>query len=201
MNITIGSGHEVLNDATVRAFIADCLDDLELGGRSLCLVIPDATRTCPLPLLLAAVESAVRGRVRSCTAVVALGTHAPMSEAAIRAMVGATHLDVVNHEWWTDTTYASVGRLSAETVSALSEGLLVEAVDVRINRLVPDSDVTIIIGPVLPHEVVGILRGQQVSLPGVVGSGADRHHPLAGRADHEPVHHRHAGGHPGPCPD
>jgi nickel-dependent lactate racemase len=169
VNITIGGAHEVLDDATVRAFIADCLDDLELSGRSLCLVIPDATRTCPLPVLLSAVETAVRGRVRSCTAVVALGTHAPMSEAAIRAMVGASDLDVVNHEWWTDTTYASVGRLSAATVSRLSEGLLVEAVDVRINRLVPDSDVTIIIGPVLPHEVVGISGGNKYLFPGLSG--------------------------------
>ena len=42
----------------VRAFIGAQLDALDLDGRSLCLVIPDATRSCPLPLLLDAIQEA-----------------------------------------------------------------------------------------------------------------------------------------------
>ena len=45
---------------------------------------------CPLPLLLQAIEEGVGGRASSCAAVVALGTHAPMSDAAIAALVGPT---------------------------------------------------------------------------------------------------------------
>jgi len=169
MTRTIG-GHEGSLDAQeARAFIRSRLAQVDLDGRSLCLVIPDATRTCPLPLLLSAVEAAVRGRVRSCTAVVALGTHAPMTDAAIRSMIGTTALEVVNHEWWLDTSFATVGTLSTETVSGLSNGLLCEPVDVRVNRLVPESDVTIIVGPVLPHEVVGFSGGNKYLFPGLSG--------------------------------
>ena len=57
-------------------------------GRTLCVVIPDGTRNCPLPLLLQAVEEGVGGRARAVAAVVALGTHAPMSDDAMRALVG-----------------------------------------------------------------------------------------------------------------
>src|SRR4051794_28747063 len=101
---------------------------LDLDGRALCLVIPHATRQCPLPLVLGAICEAVAGRVRSCTAVVALGTHAPMDEDARRDLVGVADLDVVNHAWWDDDTFFHVGELDAATVTRLSSGYLDEPV-------------------------------------------------------------------------
>ena len=166
---SIGGVTGVLEDAAIRAFIRTQMNALDLDGRSLCLVIPDATRSCPLPLLLSAVDEAVNARVSSCTAVVALGTHAPMSPEAMRAMTGDLTFPVLNHAWWDDQTYVSVGGLAAENVVKLSEGLLEEPVEVRINRAVPESDVTLIIGPVLPHEVVGFSGGNKYLFPGVSG--------------------------------
>jgi nickel-dependent lactate racemase len=166
---TIGGAAGVLDEPQVLAFIRDRLSGVDLDGRSLCLVVPDATRSCPLSDILRAVESAVCDRVRSCTAVVALGTHAPMTPEAISAMVDPVGFPVVNHEWWTDATFASVGMLSAEEVGRLSGARLCESVDVRINRLVTDSDVTVIIGPVLPHEVVGFSGGNKYLFPGLSG--------------------------------
>ncbi len=89
---TVGGAGSVLDEQRVRAFIREQLGRVELEGRSLCLVVPDATRNCPLRSILASVEPAVSDRVRSCTVVVALGTHAPMSPEAINAMVGPTQL-------------------------------------------------------------------------------------------------------------
>lgn len=169
MTAVIGGAHERLADRAVRAFVAEQLGALDLDGRSLCLVVPDATRACPLPLLLGAIHGAVAGRVRSCVAVVALGTHAPMDEAARRALVGVEGLEVVNHEWWDDATFAEVGTLGADTVRRLSDGRLDEAVAVRVNRLVVESDVTVIVGPVLPHEVVGFSGGEKYLFPGLSG--------------------------------
>ena len=166
---TIGGSRGLLDEQRVRAFIGERLRGVDLDGRSLCLVVPDATRSCPLASILAAVESAVRDRVRSCTVVIALGTHAPMSPEAIRAMAGPVALRIVNHEWWSEETFASIGTLDTETVSRLSEGHLRETVDVRINRLVPESDVTVVIGPVLPHEVVGFSGGNKYLFPGLSG--------------------------------
>lgn len=169
MSDTIGGPETLLDVQSVRQFITVQLDRLDLDGRSLCLVVPDATRSCPLPLLLAAIVAATAGRVSSYTSVVALGTHAPMPERAIRSMVGDVGLDVVNHEWWLDATFVGVGSLSAKTVSVLSDDLLHERVDVRINRIVTEHDVTIIVGPVLPHEVVGFSGGNKYLFPGLSG--------------------------------
>ncbi len=160
---------EILDPTEVRAFLGARLDALDLDGRSLCLVIPDATRSCPLPLLLRALHEATESRVSSCTAVIALGTHAPMSDESIRALVGSESLAVRNHAWWDSHTFVDVGTLSAKTVGGLSHGLLDEAVEVRINRLVVESDVTILVGPVLPHEVVGFSGGNKYLFPGVSG--------------------------------
>jgi nickel-dependent lactate racemase len=160
---------ELLDPTDVRSFIRTALDTLDLDGRSLCLVIPDGTRSCPLPLLLDATYEAVKGRVSACTAVIALGTHAPMSDESIRALVGTESLVAVNHAWWESRTFVGVGTLSSQTVGELSGGRLDEAVEVRINRLVPESDVTIVVGPVLPHEVVGFSGGNKYLFPGVSG--------------------------------
>jgi nickel-dependent lactate racemase len=160
---------ELLDPTEVRTFVRARLDALDLDGRSLCLVIPDATRNCPLPLLLDAIQEAAEPRVSSCTTVIALGTHAPMSDESIRALVGTESLVVVNHAWWDSRTFVDVGTLSSETVGELSGGRLNEAVEVRINRLVVESDVTIIVGPVLPHEVVGFSGGNKYLFPGLSG--------------------------------
>ena len=40
---------------------------------------------------------------------------------------------------------------------------------IRINRLVVESDVTLIVGPVLPHEVVGFSGGNKYLFPGLSG--------------------------------
>jgi nickel-dependent lactate racemase len=165
----LGGVNGVLEEGAVRSFIRAQLDTLALDGRSLCLVVPDATRSCPLSLLLSAVDEAVRDRVRSCRAVVALGTHAPMTPEAMRSMTGDLTFPVVNHAWWDEHTYVNVGTVGAGDVAQISDGLLAEPVEVRINRVVPDSDVTLIIGPVLPHEVVGFSGGNKYLFPGVSG--------------------------------
>jgi nickel-dependent lactate racemase len=153
----------------VRSFVQTQIGELDLAGRSLCVVIPDGTRNCPLPLLLEAIEAGVDGRTSDWTAVVALGTHAPMSDDALRALVGPTSLPVRNHAWWEDDTYAHVGRLPAALITDLSGGRLQNAIDVRINRLVVESDVTLLVGPVLPHEVIGFSGGNKYLFPGLSG--------------------------------
>ena len=47
----------------VRAFVRDQLAGADLDGRSVCVLVPDGTRSCPLPLLLSAVHGALHGRV------------------------------------------------------------------------------------------------------------------------------------------
>ena len=173
MTASIGGAGARLDPTEVRRFVADRLAGLDLDGRSLCLVVPDLTRKCPLPMLMAAVHEAVVDRVRSCTVVVALGTHAPLAPEALARLVGpemiAGPAEVVNHRWWEAATFVTVGELTSDLVEELSGGRLAQAVSVRVNRLVVDSDVTIIVGPVQPHEVVGFSGGNKYLFPGLSG--------------------------------
>lgn len=168
MTVVLGGADRHLADAEVRAFVRQQLDGLDLDGRSLCVVVPDATRRCPLPLIVGAIEEAIAGRTTSCTVLVALGTHAPMSDDEHQRLVGAD-LPVRNHEWWNDETFVTVGRLAAVDIARLSEGRLSEDVAIRVNRMVVESDVTLIVGPVLPHEVVGFSGGHKYLFPGLSG--------------------------------
>ena len=169
MTATLGGAGRPLDPARVHAFVRARVAGLELDGRSLCVVVPDGTRNCPLPLLLQAVEEGVSGRARSVDAVVALGTHAPMTDAAIGALVGPVAMPTRNHAWWEEETYTHVGTLPAALVEELSGNRLHDAVDVRVNRLVVESDVTLLVGPVLPHEVIGFSGGNKYLFPGLSG--------------------------------
>jgi hypothetical protein len=99
-----------------------------------------------------------------------------MDPDELRLLVGGDSLNVINHARWEEITCTHVGSLSSSTVSQLSGHRLDESVDVRINRIVLESDVTIIVGPVLPHEVVGSpsTRGVNKVPVGTQGSTAKR---------------------------
>jgi nickel-dependent lactate racemase len=174
----IGGPASVLTPEEVRAFVAGALGAADLDGRSVCLVIPDGTRSSPLPLLLSAIHETLVGRVSRLTALIALGTHQAMSQEHIGRHLGygeggleGTYpgMTVLNHEWWDPETFVSVGQISAERVAELSEGRLSVPVDVRLNRAVVEHDVAIVVGPVFPHEVVGFSGGNKYFFPGIAG--------------------------------
>ena len=84
----IGGPSGRLGADQVTAFVREQLAAQDLDGRSVCVVIPDGTRSCPLPLLLDAVHGALAGRVSRLTALVALGTHAAMTGAQLARHLG-----------------------------------------------------------------------------------------------------------------
>jgi nickel-dependent lactate racemase len=173
----IGGSDGVLTDEQVRAFIHEQLAAADLDGRSVCVLVPDGTRSCPVPLLLGAVHEALHGRVSRLTVLVALGTHARMGDAALARHLGyelgamedrypAT--EVLNHTWWDPDTFVSVGTISADRLRELSEGRFRhQSVEVRLNRAVVEHDVTLVVGPVFPHEVVGFSGGNKYFFPGI----------------------------------
>jgi lactate racemase len=174
----IGGPSDSLTEEQVTAFVRRSLESVDLDGRSVCVVVPDATRSCPLPLLLGAVHSALAGRASRLTALIALGTHAPMDEPHLAPHLGyregelaATYpgMAVVNHEWWQPEALVSLGVIPAERISELSEGRLAHAVEVRLNRHVVEHDIALVVGPVFPHEVVGFSGGNKYFFPGVAG--------------------------------
>jgi nickel-dependent lactate racemase len=174
----IGGPEGLLTDGQISAFVGERLAAADLDGRSVCVLVPDATRSCPLPLLLSAIHGALHGRVARLTVLVALGTHAAMDEEALAAHLGYgvgaltdryPGMTVRNHAWWDPATFADLGTVPADRIFELSGGRLRQPVAVRINRAVVDHDVTLIVGPVFPHEVVGFSGGDKYLFPGVSG--------------------------------
>ena len=134
--------------------------------------------TCPLPLLWSAVHEALAGRASRITVLVALGTHKGMTEQALATMLGypAGEFETTfpgatphNHEWWDDSTFANLGTIPAARIEEISEGRLSRDVDVLLNKLVLDHDLALVVGPVLPHEVVGMSGGNKYFFPGIAG--------------------------------
>lgn len=174
----IGDATAVLDADQVVGFVHEQLAAHPFDGRSVCVLVPDATRTCPLPLLMRAVHGALHGRVGRLTVLVALGTHAPMEEEALAAHLGYEPgrledtypgVTVVNHEWWKPETFADLGTVPASRIRELSEDRMDLEVPVLLNRAVVEHDVALVLGPVLPHEVVGISGGNKYFFPGVGG--------------------------------
>ena len=173
----IGGSDQVLTSEQVEAFVTEAISSLDVDGKNVCLIVPDATRTCPLPLLLGPVHKALQGRVASMKALIALGTHQAMSEEAIAAFFGFKPghsedvypgLEILNHEHWKADQITSLGTVPAERVTELSGGRLHDVpMKVELNRHAAEADMDIVIGPIFPHEVVGVSGGNKYFFPGL----------------------------------
>ena len=171
----IGGPHQVVPQADLDAFLTKQLAAFPVDGKKVVLVVPDGTRSMPLPRIMDPVYRELIGRASSLTALIALGTHAYMTPEELDHWFGAEPgglaakypgMTVVNHEWKDPANIQNVGTLSADQIYDLSGGRLKQDVKVEINKLVCEADVSIIIGPVFPHEVVGISGGNKYFIPG-----------------------------------
>lgn len=170
---------QLFDDQQLQTAVTTGLQQRDWRGQRVLVLIPDGTRTMPMPRYFAVVRAALRAAgVRSQTWMIALGTHPAMDDTAIDQLLGCdyrqvcmveTDIRVVNHEWQNDTALVSVGHIDSDTMHRLSGGLSQEAVDVRINRQVLAHDHILICGPVFPHEVVGFSGGNKYLFPGISG--------------------------------
>lgn len=179
-SMTIGGPDGILTQDQIRDHIVESLATLPFDGKSVALVVPDATRSVPMHKLLPAVHEALRGRASRVTVLIALGTHAAMTEEQIGTFLGyepgeieATYpgWTVLNHEWWDEENcFADLGVISAEEVTQYSGGRLHDVpMHVLVNRHVVENDIALVVGPVLPHEVVGMSGGNKYFFPGLSG--------------------------------
>jgi nickel-dependent lactate racemase len=176
----LGKGYEngVLSGTEIRELVAEALSRTGLDGKRILVIIPDSTRTAPVPLMFRLFHEQLHDTVSALDYLIALGTHQPMSEEAINRLVGVTpeqrsgpyaRTRIFNHRWDLPETFVTVGRISTAEIEEISGGLMHEAVEVRINRLVFDYDQIVICGPTFPHEVVGFSGGNKYFFPGIGG--------------------------------
>lgn len=163
-----------LTDEALSAAVHEGLNALPVDGRRVLVIIPDGTRTMPMPRMHRLIQSALGPRTAALDYLVALGTHSPMSDAQLGALLGDRVVDgrvgrsqVFNHRWDDPATFVQLGVIPSHEVEVLSEGRLHDPVPVALNRLVVDYDHVIVCGPVFPHEVAGFSGGTKYLFPGI----------------------------------
>jgi nickel-dependent lactate racemase len=173
-----GSARSSLLIPDLRAIVEEALDDVRPGERVLA-IIPDRTRDDNTDLLFPmAAQFLARRNVAQFDALVAQGTHGPMTEAQKLAKIGASggadlpRLGMIfDHRWDNSDELVTLGRLTSAQVNDLTDGLINEPVDVRLNALLTPGlyDTVLVFGATMPHEVAGFAGGAKYFFPGVAG--------------------------------
>src|SRR6185437_14074626 len=109
-----GSATASLTPVDVQGLLAEADDALLRGagldpaGKRVLVIIPDGTRTAPIPLFFRLLYEQFGRRAARLDYLIALGTHQPMSPTAIDHLVGASDAEraasypkvhIFNHAW------------------------------------------------------------------------------------------------------
>lgn len=177
MLIGNGSSERYLEATEIRDIVAETIASARFDGKRVLMLIPDGTRTMPMPLMFSLCEELLRPRVRALDYLVALGTHPPMSDAQLSRLIGQPVVNgrsgdahIFNHRWQDPATFTTLGHIPAAEIAQITNGLLVRDVQVSLNKLILDYDHIIVCGPVFPHEVVGFSGGNKYFFPGIGGA-------------------------------
>lgn len=149
--------------ASVRAFA------VPEGGRVLA-IIPDATRSFEPLVMHAFLEACPNTDL-----LVATGTHRAMTDAEVAKFLDSEarpelfhSVKVYNHSIAPEGL-VDVGVIAKDTAMELSGGNVPMDIEVTINKLIFQYDLAVIVGPVFPHEVIGMSGGYKYLFPGISG--------------------------------
>ena len=150
-------------------------------GQKVLVLIPDHTRSLPLPELFRMVVEVLHD-ARELNFMIALGTHPGYDEAGLNRLVGITaeerattfkHVGLLNHAWDDPAALTSLGVLDQDEIKQLAgpsyHSSLPTEINIRINKAALEHDHIVIVGPTFPHEVVGFSGGAKYFFPGISG--------------------------------
>ncbi|KPL25335.1 MAG: hypothetical protein AMJ75_01225 [Phycisphaerae bacterium SM1_79] len=167
-----------VENGEAREAIGEFFSQNGYGGKRVLLIVPDNTRSGPIGDIFKMIYGCLDGNAKALDVLIALGTHPALTEEGICTRLGITpsersskyaSVKFFNHEWERPETFTSIGRISADEIYQISDGLFSEEVDVSINKLIFEYDEFFILGPVFPHEVVGFSGGHKYIFPGIAG--------------------------------
>jgi len=176
----IGKGSPELDlaPAELREILEQALVRIGPGARVLA-IIPDKTRDDNTDLLFPFATDILAARqVVQFDALVAQGTHVPMSDAEKRSKIGFSSGapagvlgQIFDHQWNVPEELTTIGELSSSEVTRLTDGLIDTSVPVNLNRrLAPGLyDTVLVFSATVPHEVAGFAGGAKYFFPGVAG--------------------------------
>lgn len=174
--ITIGRGAPEL-DLTpdeLREIVEQGLLGVAPGARVLA-ILPDKTRDDNTDILFPTAAQFLAARqVAAFDALIAQGTHVPMTEQEKLEKVGmlsglANVGAIYDHQWDSPDALVKLGELSAEKVTQLTGGLLNNSVPITLNKLITNYDTILVFGATVPHEVAGFAGGGKYFFPGIAG--------------------------------
>lgn len=171
-----GSTDKYLSHDEVRSIVAEAIASAPFRNQRVLVIIPDGTRTMPMPQMFSLFDELLRPAVKQLDYLVALGTHPPMTDAQLSKLIGREAVNgkcgpanIFNHHWDNPDNFVTLGTIPAAEIRQITNGLLSRDVPVRLNKLVLDYDQIVICGPVFPHEVVGFSGGNKYFFPGIAG--------------------------------
>jgi len=171
-----GFAERFLTHEEARAIVREGLESLPVDGKRVLIIIPDGTRTMPMPLMFGFFQELLAPRAAALDYLVALGTHQPMSDTQLCRHVGdavhdgqAGRSHIFNHRWDNPANFLTLGTIPAREIGEITGGLMAQDVPVTLNKLILDYDQLLICGPVFPHEVVGFSGGNKYFFPGIAG--------------------------------
>jgi lactate racemase len=154
----------------------------KFAGQKIIALIPDHTRSLPLPFLFRTLVEILHG-TKQLDFMVALGTHPPLSEESLNKLVGVTaeergtkykHVGLLNHDWDNPSALAMLGVMEQDEVRTIAEERwhpsLPNRIPIQINKAALEYDHILILGPTFPHEVVGFSGGAKYLFPGISGA-------------------------------
>jgi lactate racemase len=116
----LGGIDVTLSDTEVRGIIEEGVPAELFRGKRVLVLTPDATRTCPLPMMVRALHQVIGRQCRKLDFMVALGTHTPLSQERILALYGIqdrreefSGSTFYNHDWHLEGTFHQVGSFGA----------------------------------------------------------------------------------------
>jgi len=154
----------------------------QFRNRRVLVLIPDHTRSLPLPFLFRVIVEVLH-TAKQLDFMVALGTHPMLSYDDINKLVGITaderisefkHIGLLNHAWNDPCALTTIGEMKQDEIREIAgkswHPSLPNHVDISINKAAIEYDHIIILGPTFPHEVVGFSGGAKYLFPGISGA-------------------------------
>lgn len=93
--MVIGKGFtdRFLSADDLRDIVSESAESAPFADRRVLVIIPDGTRTMPMPLMFGILQDVLRPRVKALDFLVALGTHPIMSDAQLGKLIGRPVVD------------------------------------------------------------------------------------------------------------
>ena len=153
---------DIITESLAHPVASPKIRETARGKKRILILVDDYTRTTPgnkiLPFIVDELKAAGAGD-KDVSLLIAQGTHRRMTHKEKENKVGSDILSqfaVLDHEWEDERALEYLGITSSGT-------------EIWINKIVPEADLVIGLGHIVPHRIAGFGGGGKIIQPGVCG--------------------------------